>query len=144
VPIIWQVSDGEAEVSKNSHGNLSKRERQIMEVLYRQNIATIAEILADLPNPPSYSAARTTTNILERKGYLCHVQKGKSYLYHPVTPRRKAMQEAIRHLISTYFENSLEKAVTAMVRLHGKNLSAEDIARLEKAIRGKRARRAAP
>ena len=131
-------------MSKSSHGNLSRRERQIMEVLYRQNGATIAEILADLPNPPSYSAARTTTNILERKGYLRHVQKGKSYLYHPVTPRRKARQEAIGHLISTYFENSLEKAVTAMVKLHGKDLSAEVIARLEKAIRGKRARRAAP
>ena len=131
-------------MSKSSHGNLSRRERQIMEVLYRQNGATIAEILADLPNPPSYSAARTTTNILERKGYLRHVQKGKSYLYHPLTSRRKARQEAIGHLISTYFENSLEKAVTAMVKLHGKDLSAEVIARLEKAIRGKRARRAAP
>jgi BlaI family penicillinase repressor len=128
-------------MSKGSHSNLSRRERQIMEVVYRRNGATIAEILAELPNPPSYSAARTTTNILERKGYLRHVRKGKSYRYHPVTPRRKAMQEAIRHLIGTYFDNSLEKAVTAMVTLHGKDLSAEDIARLQEAIRGKRTRR---
>jgi len=112
-----------------------------MEVLYRRNGATIAEILAELPNPPSYSAVRTTTNILELKGYLRHVRKGQSYLYKPVTPRRQAMQEAIKHLLGTYFDNSLEKAVTAMVTMHRKDLSTEDIARLEKSIRGRRAKR---
>jgi BlaI family penicillinase repressor len=131
-------------VSQGQHNSLSRRERQIMEVLYRRNGATVAEIRAELPNPPSYSAVRTTTNILERKGYLNHVQKGRSYLYNPVTPRRQAMQGAIRQLLSTYFDNSLEKAVTAMVVMHNKDLSAEDIARLEKVIRGKRARRSAP
>jgi BlaI family penicillinase repressor len=126
------------------HNSLSRRERQIMEVLYRRNGATVAEILAELANPPSYSAVRTTANILERKGYINHVQKGRSYLYNPVTPRRQAMRGAIRQLLSTYFDNSLEKAVTAMVALHSKDLRAEDIARLEKAIRRKRARGPAP
>jgi BlaI family penicillinase repressor len=115
-----------------------------MEVLYRRNGATVAEIRAELPNPPSYSAVRTTANILERKGFLHHVQKGRSYLYNPVLPRRQAMQGAIRQLLSTYFDNSLEKAVTAMVALHSRDLSAEDIARLQKAIRGKRPRGPAP
>lgn len=109
-----------------------------MEVLYRRSGATVAEIRAELPDPPSYSAVRTTTNILERKGYLNHAQKGRSYLYSPLIPRRQALQGAIRHLLSTYFDNSLEKAVTAMVALHSKDLSPEDIARLQKAIRGKR------
>jgi predicted transcriptional regulator len=131
-------------MSQGLHGSLSRRERQIMEVLYRRNGATVTEIRAELLNPPSYSAVRTTTNILERKGYLRHVRKGKSYLYKPVTPRHKAVQGAIRQLLSTYFDNSLEKAVTAMVALHEKDLSAEDFARLEKAIRSKREKRPAP
>ena len=130
-------------MSEDSHRGLSRRERQIMEVLYRRNGATVAEIRAELHDPPSYSAVRTTTNILEAKGYLRHLRKGKSYRYSPVTPRRKAMQGAIRQLLSTYFDNSLEKAVTAMVALHGKDLSAEDIARLQEAIRGKGTRRPA-
>ena len=122
------------------HNSLSRRERQIMEVLYRRAGATVAEIRAELPDPPSYSAVRTTTNILERKGFLHHVQKGRSYLYSPLIPRRQARQGAIRQLLSTHFDNSLEKAVTAMVALHSKDLSPEDIARLQKAIRGKRPR----
>ena len=94
-----------------------------------------------MPSPPSYSAVRTTTNILERKGYLRHGRKGQSYLCKPVTPRQQARQEAIKHLLGTYFNNSLEKAVTAMVTMHRKDLSTEDIARLEKSIRGRRAKR---
>jgi predicted transcriptional regulator len=113
-------------------------------VLYRKNGATVAEIRAELPDPPSYSAVRTTTNILEQKGYLRHSRNGRSYRYDPVTPRREAMRGAIRQLLSTYFDNSLEKAVTAMVALHGKDLSAKDIERLRKAIRGGRNRKPAP
>jgi predicted transcriptional regulator len=115
-----------------------------MEVLYRRGDATIGEIRAELPNPPSYSATRTTTNILEKKGFLRHLLKGKSYLYSPVIPRRKAMREAIRHLLGTYFDNSLEKAVTAMVAMHGRDLSDADVASLQKAVRGRRTRRPAP
>jgi BlaI family penicillinase repressor len=116
------------------HSGLSRRERQIMEVLYRRNGATVAEVLEEIPNPPSYSAVRTTVNILEKKGYLGHVRKGKKYFYRTLTPRKKAMQGAVRNLLSTYFDNSLQKAVTAMIALHGGDLSPADLARLEKMI----------
>jgi predicted transcriptional regulator len=124
------------------YGSLSKRERQIMEFLYGKRGASVAEILKGMPNPPSYSAVRTTVNILERKGHLRHVRKGKRYLYSPVTSSRKTVQGALRHLLSTYFDNSIEEAVTAMVRLHGKALSADDFERLERMIRKQRKKEA--
>jgi BlaI family penicillinase repressor len=117
------------------YGSLSRRERQIMEFLYRKRGASVAEILKGIPDPPSYSAVRTTVNILERKGHLRHVRKGKKYVYSPVTSRRKVVQGAVKHLLSTYFDNSLEQAVAALVKLHGKDLSAEDIKNLERMIR---------
>lgn len=120
------------------HSQLSRRERQIMEVIYRRKGATVAEVLREMPDPPSYSAVRTTMNILERKGYLNHARRGKQYYYTPRTPHRRAMQGAIRHLLATYFDNSLEKAVTAMVSLHSKDLTPADIDRLERIIRNQR------
>lgn len=126
-----------------SRRGLSRRERQIMEVLYRTGEATVAQIRAELRDPPSYSAVRTTTHILEQKGHLRHSRKGRSYRYSPVTPRREAMRGAVRQLLRTYFDNSLEQAVTAMVALHGKDLSAKDLARLQKAVRDQGRRRPA-
>jgi len=117
------------------HSSLSRRERQIMEFLYRKPGASVTEIRKGIANPPGYSAVRATVNILERKGHLKHVREGKKYLYSPITPRRKAMQAAVRQLLSTYFDNSVESAVTALVTLHGKDLSSTDIERLEKLIR---------
>ena len=124
------------------YSNLSRRERQIMEFLYRQQRASVAEILEGIPDPPGYSAVRALVNILERKGHLSHVQEGKKYLYSPVTPRRQAMRGAVRQLLNTYFDNSVEKAVTALVSLHGKDLSADDLERLEKLIRQNRKKEA--
>ena len=118
-----------------SYSSLSRRERQIVEFLHRKPRASVAEILKGIPNPPGYSSVRATVNILERKGHLSHVQEGKRDLDSPVATRRKAMQGAVRQLLSTYFDNSVEKAVTALVSLHGKDLSATDIERLEKLIR---------
>jgi BlaI family penicillinase repressor len=129
-------------MSASPHENLSRRERQIMEFLYKQRSATVAEIRAGISDPPGYSAVRTIANILERKGHLSHSQKGKSYLYSPVTPRRQALQRAVQHLLSTYFDNSVEKAVTAMVAIQGKDLSEADIESLEKAIRKQRKKEA--
>jgi BlaI family penicillinase repressor len=118
-----------------SYSSLSRRERQIVEFLHRKPRASVAEILKGIPNPPGYSAVRATVNILERKGHLSHVQEGKRYLYSPVATRRKAMQAAVRQLLSTYFDNSVQNAVTALVALHGKDLSAEEVERLEELIR---------
>jgi BlaI family penicillinase repressor len=121
-------------MSMGPHSSLSRRERQIVEILYRKKRAAVAEIREEIPSPPSYSAVRATVNILERKGYLTHSREGKRYLYAPSTPRRKAIPGAIRNLLGTYFDNSLEKAVTAMLELHGKELSDEEIDRLAQAI----------
>ncbi len=106
-----------------------------MEYLYSKPGASVAEILEGIADPPGYSAVRATVNILERKGNLHHVQKGKKYLYSPVASRGNAVRGAVRHLLSTYFEGSLDEAVAAIVKIHGKELSTPEIERLEKIIR---------
>ena len=106
-----------------------------MEFLFRKPGSSVAEILQGIADPPGYSAVRATVSILERKGNLRHLQEGKKYLYSPVTSRGKAVQGAVKHLLSTYFDNSLEQAVAALVKLHGKELSEEDIKNLERMIR---------
>ena len=117
------------------HSKLSRRERQVMEVLYRRGSASVAEILEEIPEPPGYSGLRCTVNVLERKGYISHVRQGKKYVYSPTTPRRKALRGALRQMLRTYFEDSPVEALAAIVALHGKDLSTADIQRLEKLIR---------
>ena len=119
------------------HSRLSRRERQIMEVLYRRGSASVGEILEEIPEPPGYSGLRCTVNVLERKGYISHVRQGKKYIYSPTTPRRKALRGALRQMLRTYFGDSPVEALAAIVALHGKDLSAADIQRLEKLIRSR-------
>jgi BlaI family penicillinase repressor len=132
----------EGKMTDRMHSHLSRRERQIMDILYRRKSASVENILRELPNPPSYSAVRATVNILERKGYLKHNRMGKKYIYSPKIPLKKAMRGAVKQLLSTYFDDSLEKAVTAMLEIHNKDLSAGDIERLADAI--KNAKKEAP
>jgi predicted transcriptional regulator len=106
-----------------------------MEILYRRKTASVLEVLREIPDPPSYSAVRATVNILERKGFLKHSKAGKKYVYSPKIPQRKAMRGAVHLLLRTYFEDSLEKAVTAMLEIHKDDLSAADIERLADIIR---------
>ena len=113
-----------------------------MEVLYRRHSASVAEILAEIPEPPGYSALRCTINILERKGRLRHVRRGKKYVYSPTTPRAKALRGELKLLLRTYFGNSPVEAVTAIVALHRKDLGAQDLERLEELIRGQRGKAA--
>jgi BlaI family penicillinase repressor len=124
----------EEEVATEHHGGLSRRERQIMEILYRKNSASVEEIRCEIPSPPSYSAVRVIVNVLERKGHLGHVQQGKKYVYTPIVPRKKAEERALRSLLHTYFENSLHRAVTAMLELHKGDLNDDDIEKLARAI----------
>jgi predicted transcriptional regulator len=119
------------------YGNLSRRERQVMEVLLRRGSASVAEVLEEIPDPPGYSGLRCTVNVLERKGYIRHARKGKRYIYTPTTPRTKALRGALRQLLGTYFGDSPVDAVAAIVALHGKDLGPGDIKRLEKLIRGR-------
>ena len=123
------------------HGSLSRRERQVMEVLFRGKTLSVEEIRAGIPSPPSYSAVRSTINILERKGYLRHVPHGKKYLYSPTTARKKAIRGAVQHLVSTYFDNSMGKAVSAMLELHRDDMDAGEIEKLTQMIAEKKKKR---
>jgi BlaI family penicillinase repressor len=115
-----------------------------MEAVQRRRSASVAEILAEIADPPGYSALRCTVNILERKGFLAHVRQGKKYVYSPTTPRRQALRGALRQLLSTYFDGSPVEALSAIVALHRKDLSAADIEQLRKLVRSRRGRKAPP
>jgi BlaI family penicillinase repressor len=109
-----------------------------MEVVYRKSSASVEEIRAAMPQPSSYSAVRVIVNVLERKGHLRHTKRGKKYIYRPSTPRASAIKGALEHLLRTYFSDSLPKAVAAMVQLHAKDLTAEDIRQLVQTIKKSR------
>ena len=95
---------------------LSRRERQIMDVLYRKRRATAAEIVSGLSGKPSSSTVRTQLRVLERKGHVRHKQEGLRFVYQPVVSRPVAAQSALRHLIRTFFEGSVERTMSALVR----------------------------
>jgi predicted transcriptional regulator len=115
-------------------GNLSRRERQIMEIVHGKGSVSVGEIRAAMPQPVSYSAVRVIVNVLEKKGHLRHTRLGKRYVYRATSSRARVVQGALKHLLSTYFEDSLHKAVAAMVQLHAKDLSDEDVRQLIDAI----------
>jgi predicted transcriptional regulator len=118
------------------HGRLSRRERQIIEVLYREGRATVKQIRAGMADPPSYSAVRTTANILEAKGFVSRSPAaGGAHLYAPTTPRGKAARDIVQHLLATYFGNSVEKAVAAMLRVRAGDLTGKDLDRLARLVR---------
>lgn len=109
---------------------LSRRERQIMDVLYRRGRATAAEILRDLPEPPSYSAVRAMLRVLEDKKHIRHEEKDLRYVYLPVVPREKARRSAVAHMLDTFFDGSAEQAVATLLDVSAKELSEEDFDRL--------------
>jgi len=130
-------------MSRKLHTELSKRERQIMDIIYRKKNATAKDVLASIPNPPSYSTVRKLLHILERKGFIKHVQNGLRYTYFPKIPHQGAMRSAIRQLVETYFDNSVEQAMTALIEYDAEDLSDEELERLIDLIEKKRQREAA-
>ena len=94
---------------------LSRRERQIMDILYRRGRATAADVMEELPGDPSYSTVRTHLRILESKGHVRHEQDGVRYIYTAAVPRHSAGRSALRHLVETFFDGSAEKAVSALL-----------------------------
>jgi BlaI family penicillinase repressor len=114
---------------------LSRRERQIMDVVYRLGQATAAEVLAELPEPPSYSAVRAMLRLLEEKGHVRHEQDGPRYVYLPTVNRDKARKSAMKHLVRTFFDGSTEDAVAALLQ-NDAGISDEELARLAKLIDG--------
>src|SRR5437879_379920 len=109
---------------------LSRRERQIMDVVYRRGEATAADVLAGLDDPPGNTAVRTFLRILEEKGHLKHRQDGLKYVYQPTRPRGHAGRSALRRVLQTFFDGSLEKAVAAHLGDAANDLSPEELARL--------------
>jgi len=118
----------------NSQKNLSRRERQIMDIIYQLGQATAAEVLANLPDPPSYSAVRAMLKILEDKGHLRHKQQGPRYVFLPKVSREKAKRSAVKHLLQTFFDGSAESAVATLLDVSRSDLSNADLDRLNSLI----------
>jgi BlaI family penicillinase repressor len=113
---------------------LSRRERQVMDIVYREGQASVGQVLDGLPDPPSYSAVRATLGILEDKGLLRHQHDGKRFVYVPRVTRDRARQNAIEHLLETFFEGSPTGAVLALLERPDLDLSPEDLERLRSLI----------
>ena len=114
---------------------LSRRERQIMDVIYRHGKVTAAEVLAELPDPPGYSAVRAMLRLLEEKGHIRHEQDGPRYVYMPTVTRDKARRSAMRHLVRTFFDGSTEDAVAALLQ-NDAGISEDELERLSQMIAG--------
>ena len=108
---------------------LSRRERQIMDIIYRRGRATAAEVLDDLPDPPSYSAVRAMLRLLEEKGHVRHEQDGPRYVFLPIIARDRARQSALTHVVRTFFDGSVTEAVAALLN-DGAKLSTDELDRL--------------
>jgi predicted transcriptional regulator len=116
---------------------LSRRERQIMDVIYRRGRATAAEVLDDIPDPPSYSAVRAMLRLLEEKGHVRHEQDGPRYVFLPTVNRDRARKSALKHVVRTFFDGSATDAVAALLDTDAK-LSTTDLDRLSVMIQNAR------
>src|SRR5215475_10113309 len=117
-----------------SHSHLSRRERQIMDIVYRRGKATVGEVMEQLSGDPAYSTVRAQLRVLEEKGHLRHEEHGLRYVYMPKLSRNVARQSALKHLIDTFFEGSAGKAVTALLGKEGFKISDEELDRISELI----------
>jgi BlaI family penicillinase repressor len=114
----------------NAVSSLSRRERQIMDIVYQQGRAAAADVRAALPDPPSYSSVRALLGILETKGHLKHIKDGPRYVYLPTRPRANAAKSALRQVMQTFFAGSVEQTVATLLSVSGTPLSPDEWARL--------------
>lgn len=112
------------------HLDLSRRERQIMDVIYACGSATVREVMDRLPDPPSYSAVRGLLRVLVEKGHLEHKQDGPRYVYLPVVPREEARASAMKQMLRTFFDGSAERAMAALLDMSSADLSRDELDRL--------------
>src|SRR5688500_19437988 len=112
------------------HTVLTRRERQIMDILFRRGRATAAEVMEDLPGAPSYSTVRTQLRVLEEKGHVRHEEQGLRYIYFPTVPRHTARKSALKHLVDTFFDGSREKVVAALLGSDAGKLSDDELDRI--------------
>ena len=118
----------------SDHVSLTRRERQIMDILYKRGKATASEVLGDLPGTSHYSTVRTQLRVLEEKGHVTHEEDGVRYVYMPATPRRAARKSALRHLVDTFFDGSAEQVVAAVLGGEAARLSDEELDRIAELI----------
>jgi len=125
-------------MSSPTHAVLTKRERQIMDALYRLGRATAAEIMAEMTGAPGNSTVRTQLRVLEAKGHVRHEEEGLRYVYLPTVPRHSARRSALKHLVDTFFDGSPTQAVAALLGGEAARLSDDDLARIAELLKGAR------
>lgn len=118
------------DTERSSHRHLSRRERQIMDILFRLGRAPATVVQEELPGTPSLSTVRTQLRILEKKGHVRHEEQGLRYVYRPVATRRAARRSALRHLVGTFFDGSAEQAVAALLGGEAKHLTEPELERI--------------
>ena len=121
-------------MNKNSLLQLSRRERQIMDIIYQHGEASVAEVLENMPDPPSYSAVRAMVRILEEKGHLKHRVDGTKFIFKPTLPTENAKRSVLSHLVQTYFDGSVEQVVAALLDSSSTELSGLELDRLSRLI----------
>jgi len=121
-------------MTKPSTATFTRREREIMDILYRRERATAAEVLEDMTNAPTYSAVRALLRILEDEGHIKHVQDGPRYVYLPAVTRTDARKSALSHVVATFFDGSVEDAVVTLVESSRSKLSKDELERLSQLI----------
>ena len=125
-------------MSRKQLNQLSRRERQIVDILYRQGEAAVAEVLKAIPDPPSYSTVRALLAVLKEKGYVRHRRQGRLYLYSPTVSRTQASRTALKHVVNTFFDDSVEDVVAALMSMKSTQISAEEYERLSQLIKAGR------
>ena len=121
-------------MAKNPHEKLSRRERQTMEIVYRLGEATVKDVMAELDDPPSYSAMRACMRILEEKGHLAHRQDGPRYVYLPTVPLKQARQSVLQGILRNFFNNSYEQMIAALLDGSDSGPTPEELAKLARMI----------
>ena len=121
-------------VKKNAAQELGRRERQILDIVFRLGEASVSEVLAEMHDPPAYDSVRTMIRLLEKKGFVRHRRDGNKYVYSPTQSHKTASQSALQHLMKTFFQSSVADTLAAAIDLESDNLSDEELTRLESLI----------
>lgn len=107
--------------------HLSRRERQIMDIIYQKGEATVSQVRGLLPDPPSYSSVRALLSVLEKKEYLKHKEHGRRYIYYPTVALDRAKRSALKHLMETFFDDSAERVMAALLNIRGVDISEKEL-----------------
>jgi BlaI family penicillinase repressor len=119
---------------KTTQLKLTRREREIMDILYRRGRATAGEVMQDLTGEPSYSTVRAQLRVLNDKGHVRYEEQGLRYVYLPIVPRHEVRQSALKHIVETFFEGSTQKVVAALLGSEGSRVSREELDRIAELV----------